>query len=92
MYAFTDNISFLWDTAIILELGWKRSRSNAQIQLLLLKIYGELGEEFFVKQNHCTVYDKTFVGKILFQFSVFQPPARVLHHMFLFCSHDKAQL
>ena len=76
----------------MLELGWKRSRSNAQIQLLLLKIYGELGEEFIVKQNHCTVYDKVFVGKILFQFSVFQPPARVLHHMFPFCSHDKAQL
>ena len=41
----TDNISFLWDTAIMLELGWKRSRSNVQIQLMLLKIYGELGEE-----------------------------------------------
>ena len=39
----------------MLELGWKRSRSNAQIQLMLLKIYGELGEEFFVKQNQCTV-------------------------------------
>ena len=29
----------------MLELGWKKSRSNAQIQLMLLKIYGELGEE-----------------------------------------------
>ena len=48
---FTDNISFLWDTAIMLELGWKRSRSNAQIQLMLLKIYGELGEFFCVNNN-----------------------------------------
>ena len=36
----------------MLELGWKKSRSNAQIQLMLLKIYGELGEKTFA----CVLY------------------------------------
>ena len=30
-------------------LGWKKSRSNAQMQLMLLKIYGELGEFLYIK-------------------------------------------
>ena len=38
-----DDVGYLWDTALMLELGWKKSRSNAQLQLMLLKIYGELG-------------------------------------------------
>ena len=38
-----DDVGFLWDTALMLELGWKKSRSNAHLQLMLLKIYGELG-------------------------------------------------
>jgi len=38
-----DDVGYLWDTALMLELGWKKSRSNSQLQLMLLKIYGELG-------------------------------------------------
>ena len=38
-----DDVGYLWDTALMLELGWKKSRSNAHLQLMLLKIYGELG-------------------------------------------------
>ena len=43
----------------MLELGWKRSRSNAQIQLMLLKIYGELGEKTFA----CVLYTCGFVDE-----------------------------
>ena len=35
----TTSVFYGTPKVIMLELGWKRSRSNAQIQLMLLKIY-----------------------------------------------------
>ena len=48
----------------MLELGWKKSRSNAQIQLMLLKIYGELGEEIVYSYVHMHVCG--FLMSVLF--------------------------
>ena len=47
----------------MLELGWKKSRSNAQIQLMLLKIYGELGEK--ITYVRIWIFDESIIYKYI---------------------------